>query len=159
MLLPVFRALVFGLALYIGESASRTRTRRRLATAAGCSTKTARRARHGGCLDHRLRGQWPGAQKYGEGKDRPGTFFFDLRDGFATVVNGKYTRALYSNFFRFVPFPLARFNYAPASSCFRRVFSWRAEPLKRKAKGAAAAKPAAARGGGSRGGRVGGRSI
>jgi hypothetical protein len=35
--------------------ALRARTRRVLATASGCSTRTARRAYRGGCLDHRLR--------------------------------------------------------------------------------------------------------
>jgi hypothetical protein len=40
-----------------------------LAAATGCSTRTARRARHGGRVDHFLRGQWPGAKAQGDGRD------------------------------------------------------------------------------------------
>jgi uncharacterized membrane protein YgcG len=62
-------------------------------------------------------------------------------------------------FIRFLRFPLARFYCTPASSCIFLFFSWRAKPLKRKAKGTAALEPAAARGGGSSGGGGGGSGV
>jgi hypothetical protein len=48
-----------------------------LAATTWCSTRTARSAHHGGRLAYLLRGQWPGAQAHGEGRDRAalGRFF------------------------------------------------------------------------------------
>jgi hypothetical protein len=63
--------------------ALRERTRKRLTMAAGCSTRTARRALHGGRLDHLLRGQRPGAQADREEQDRAalGRFFSTCATG------------------------------------------------------------------------------
>ena len=81
--------------------------------------------------------------------------FFNLRDGLAAVVNDKYAHAQYflSGFSEvltsFCVFPSRLiYLYACFLLYFLLVFSWRAEPLKRKTKKAAAPKPAAAQGGG-----------
>jgi hypothetical protein len=59
----------------------------------------------------------------------------------------------------FVPFHLSRFDCNPASSFIFLFFSWRAEPVERKAKGATAPKPAAERGCGCSGGGDGGNGV
>jgi hypothetical protein len=59
-----------------------------------------------------------------------------------------------------VSFPLARFSFTPASCfIFSLIFSWQTEPFKRKTRGYAAPKTAAARVGGSSGGGGGYRSA
>jgi hypothetical protein len=59
----------------------------------------------------------------------PRDIFFHLRGELAAVVNEKYTHApnfasgFATTIFRFVPFPLARFNFAPVSSYIFPLFS------------------------------------